>query len=199
MPDLIQPIPPSISKNDKRAKLFIWTVSIIVFGAVVALSRIKLNVHTSFDVHVFAAINAGINSLVALLLVVGLILIKQKKYYAHKKVMLTAIALSVLFLLSYIAHHLLAGDTRYGDLDHDGILSINETLQAGMMRMVYYILLFTHIPLAAVVLPVILFTAYRALIGEYERHKQLVRITWPLWFYVAVSGVVVYLMIKPYY
>ena len=113
--------------------------------------------------------------------------------------MITAILLSVLFLLSYIAHHLLAGETKFGDLNHDGILGVEEKLQAGNLRLIYYFLLITHIPLAAIILPFILFTAYRALTGEYDKHKKLVRITWPVWFYVAVTGVVVYLMISPYY
>lgn len=190
---------PTLQKNDRRAKTFIWIVSIIVFLAVAALSRIKLNVALPFNVHVFATANAIINSIVSVLLLAGLFLAKAGKYETHKKVMLTAIFLSVLFLVSYIAHHLLAGETKYGDIDHDGILSLNEKAIAGSMRVVYMILLFTHIPLAAIVLPVILFTAYRALIGEYETHKKLVRITWPLWFYVAVSGVVVYWMISPFY
>ena len=107
--------------------------------------------------------------------------------------------MSVLFLLSYIAHHLLAGETKFGDLDHNGILSDDEKLQVGSVRMIYYVLLLTHIPLAAIVLPFILFTAYRALTGEYEKHRKLTRITWPVWFYVAVSGVIVYWMIQPYY
>lgn len=113
--------------------------------------------------------------------------------------MLAAIILSVFFLLSYIAHHLLAGETKFGDLDHNGLLSEEEKSMAGSMRIVYYIILFTHIPLAGIILPFILFTAYRALIGEYDRHKKLARITWPIWFYVAVTGVIVYLMINPYY
>ena len=99
--------------------------------------------------------------------------------------MLTAIVLSVLFLLSYIAHHLFAGETKFGG--------------EGISRIIYFIILFSHIPLAAIILPFILFTAYRALTGEYESHKKLVRITWPVWFYVAVTGVAVYLMISPYY
>lgn len=190
---------PTLKKNDKKARLFIYTVSFVVFAAVVFLSKYKLDVDLGFNVHVFAKANAVINSIVAVLLLAGLFTAKQKKYRLHKKIMLTAILLSVLFLLSYIAHHLLAGDTRYGDLNHDGIISIDEKTLAGNLRMVYYFILITHIPLAAIVLPFILFTAYRALTGEYEQHKKLVRITWPLWFYVAVTGVVVYLMISPYY
>jgi putative membrane protein len=190
---------PSFTRNDKKAKYFIYTVSFVVFAAVVFLSKYKLNVDLGFDVHVFAKANAVINSMVAVLLLAGLFSAKQKKYELHKKIMLAAISLSVLFLLSYIAHHLLAGDTKYGDLNHDGIVSIDEKMLAGNVRMVYYFILITHIPLAAIILPFILFTAYRALTGEYDKHKKLVRITWPVWFYVAVTGVVVYLMISPYY
>lgn len=190
---------PSLMKNDAKAKVLIWTVSVVVFIAVAFLAKFTLPLQLGFNVHVFATFNAVVNSMVAVLLVVGLVSAKQKKYAFHKKVMLSAMALSVLFLLSYICHHLLAGDTKFGDLNHDGILSAEEKLAAGSLRIVYYIILITHIPLAAIILPFILFTAYRALIGEYEAHKKLTRITWPVWFYVAVTGVIVYLMISPYY
>lgn len=190
---------PSLKKNDPKARTFIYTVSVIVFLAVAVLSKVKLRLDLPFDVHVFALVNAVINSMVAVLLLTGLLAVKNKNYLLHKKIMLAAIVLSVLFLVSYIAHHLLAGDTKFGDINHDGILSEEEKLAAGNIRMVYYFLLLTHIPLAAVILPFILFTAYRALTGDYEKHKKLTRITWPVWFYVAVSGVLVYWMIHPYY
>ena len=190
---------PLLTKNDRKVKLLIWIVSIVVFAAVAFLSKFKLNISLGFNPHIFATANAVINTMVALLLLAGLTAVKQKKYQLHKTIMLTAIVLSVLFLVSYIGHHLLAGDTRYGDTNHDGIVSEAEKLQAGGLRTFYYLLLITHIPLAAIILPFILFTAYRALIGEYEQHKKLVRVTWPVWFYVAISGVIVYLMISPYY
>lgn len=190
---------PSLIKNDAKAKVLIWTVSVVVFVAVAFLAKFTLPLQLGFNVHVFATFNAVVNSMVAVLLVVGIVSAKQKKYAFHKKVMLSAMALSVLFLLSYICHHLLAGDTKFGDINHDGILSAEEKLTAGSLRIVYYIILITHIPLAAIILPFILFTAYRALVGEYEAHKKLTRITWPVWFYVAVTGVIVYLMISPYY
>jgi len=176
---------PSFNKNDQKAKVFIYTVSAIVFAAVVILNRIQLKVELPFNPHMFATISATINSMVAVLLIAGLVTAKQKNYKLHKKIMLTAIVLSVLFLVSYIAHHLFAGETKFGG--------------EGMMKTVYYLILFTHIPLAGIILPFILFTAYRALIGEYEAHKKLTRITWPVWFYVAVTGVIVYWMISPYY
>jgi putative membrane protein len=196
----LQKLPkPVLKKNDKGAKVFIWAVSIIVFMAVAFLTKVKLNANLGFNPHIFAAINAMINSIVAVLLLVALLAVKSKRYLLHKNIMLAAIILSVLFLISYICHHLLTGDTKYGDINHDGILSLDEKTLAGSMRYIYYFILITHIPLAGIILPFILFTAYRALTGDYEKHKKLVRITWPIWFYVAVSGVVVYLMISPYY
>ncbi len=190
---------PVLQKNDRKANIFIITVSVIVFAAVTVLANIKLDVNLPFDVHLFALANASINSVVAVVLLAALWAVRKQNYVLHKKLMLIAIVLSVFFLLSYIAHHLLTDATKFGDLNHDGILSDTEKAQAGSIRIVYYILLLTHIPLAAIILPFILFTAYRALTGEYPRHKKLARVTWPIWFYVAVSGVVVYLMIQPYY
>jgi putative membrane protein len=112
---------------------------------------------------------------------------------------MTAMVLSILFLVSYICHHLFAGETKFGDLDHNGVLSDAEKAQAGGLRIFYYIILITHIPLAAIILPFILFTAYRALVAEWPGHRKLARITWPIWFYVAVTGVLVYFLISPYY
>jgi putative membrane protein len=190
---------PSWKKNDGKAKWLIFTFSIIVFTAIVLLSRFKLNVDLGFDVHVFAVANAVINSCVAVLLVAALLTVKRKHYRLHRSLMLTAMVLSILFLVSYICHHLLAGETRFGDSNHDGLVSEAEKAEVGSLRTVYYILLGTHIPLAGIILPFILFSAYRALIGEYAKHKKLVRFTWPVWFYVAVTGVIIYLMICPYY
>lgn len=186
-------------KNDRKAKLLIYIFSAVVFTAVVVLGRVKLNIQTGFDVHVFAKANAVINSCVAVLLLVALIAVKTKKFTLHKNLMLAAMFLSVLFLVSYICHHLLSGETRFGDIDHDGILSETEKAAVGSSRMIYYIILGTHIPLAAIILPFVLFSAYRGLTGEFARHKKLVRITWPVWMYVAVTGVIVYRMISPYY
>src|SRR5690606_20250978 len=135
---------------------------IVVFAAVAFLAKVKLDVDHGFNVHLFAQINAIINSMVAFLLVIVIIAVKQHKYELHKKIMLAAIILSVLFLLSYIAHHLFAGDTKFGDVNHDNIVSDVEKAAAGSVRMVYYFILITHIPLAGIILPFILFTAYRA-------------------------------------
>lgn len=178
-------LPPSWTKNDKKAKLLIYTFSIIVFAVIVALGRVQLNVQPGFDVHIFALINALINSIVAVLLVTALFAAKSGRHLLHKRIMLVAMVLSILFLVSYIAHHLLAGDTKFGG--------------TGAIRFFYYFILGTHIPLAGIILPFILFTAYRGLIGEYPRHRKIARITWPIWFYVAVTGPIIYILISPYY
>ena len=172
-------------KNDVKARGLIIAVSIIVFVAITVLSRVKLEVRLGFDEHLFAKINAGINSAVSVLLVMGLITVKNKNYIFHKRIMITAIILSSLFLVSYVCHHLFTGETKFGG--------------EGTIRYIYYFILGTHIVLAGIILPFILFTAYRAMTGEWPRHRKLAKITWPIWLYVAVTGVVVYFMISPYY
>lgn len=178
-------LPASIKKNDKLARNLIITVSLVVFIAVATLKKVKILTGVGFDTHVFAQINAVINTIVTLLLIAAYVAIRQHKELLHKRLMLGAIGMSVLFLLSYIAHHLLEEETHYGG--------------EGAMKYIYFFILITHIILAAVILPFILFTAYRALIAEFPAHRKLARITFPIWLYVAITGVVVYLLISPYY
>lgn len=172
-------------RNDRRARVFIIAVSIIVFIAIAALSRVKLDVQLGFDEHLFAKINATINSIVSVLLIAGLIAVKNKRYILHKRIMITSIILSCLFLISYICHHLFTGETKFGG--------------AGTTRYIYYFILGTHIVLAGIILPFILFTAYRAMTGDWQKHRKLSKITWPFWLYVTLTGVAVYFMISPYY
>lgn len=178
-------IPASLKKNDKSARALILTVSFVVFAAVVLLSKIKLEVDLGFNTHLFATANAIINTIVSVLLVLAFVAVKQKNYQRHKNIMIAAMLLSVLFLLSYIAHHLFNGETKFGG--------------EGALKTVYYLILLTHIPLAAIILPFILFTAYRGLTAEYAAHKKLARYTFPLWLYVSITGVLVYVLISPYY
>ena len=176
---------PILVKNDRKAKWLIILVSVVVFMAVVVLGRVEVPMGGDFDVHLFAGFNAIINSTVSVLLVAGLVAVRKRKYQLHKKLMLSAMILSVLFLVSYICHHLFAGDTKFGG--------------EGAIRYFYYFILITHIILAAIILPFILFTTYRAMIAEWPQHRKLAKITWPIWLYVSVTGVLVYLMISPYY
>ncbi len=175
-----------LKKNDNLAKTLIYLVSTVVFLVVVSLRYLKFtDVNLGFDVHLLAKANALINGTVSILLVLALVAVRKKNFEAHKKLMKGAIYLSVVFLITYIGHHMFAGETEFPK-DHS-------------LRTFYLIILSTHIVLAAIILPFILFTAYRALIAEFPEHKKLAKYTWPIWFYVAVSGVVVYFMISPYY
>jgi len=189
----------TFKKNDSQAKWLIGIFSVVVFAAVTILSKYKLAVDLGFNVHIFATINAFLNATIAILLIAALMAVKTNNFLLHKRLMMTALVLSVLFLVSYIAHHLLAGEAKFGDMNHDGIVSDDEKQLVGGVRFIYLFILLTHIFLATVILPFILFTAYRALTAEYALHKKLARITWPLWLYVAVTGPVVYFMISPYY
>jgi putative membrane protein len=176
---------PAIQKNDKKASTIIWLFSVVIFLAVAAMGAFHLNIHPGFNVHIFATVNAVINTLVTILLALALVAVKLRKLILHKRLMLTAMILSVLFLLSYVCHHILAGDTKFGG--------------TGTIRYIYFFILSTHIFLAAIIMPFVLFTAYRALIAEFPQHVRLARITWPIWFYVSMTGVLVYLFISPYY
>jgi putative membrane protein len=175
-----------LKKNDKLAKTLIYLVSAVVFLVVVSLRYLKFtNVDLGFDVHLLAKANALINGTVSVLLVAALVAVKSKNFELHKKLMKGAIYLSVIFLVTYIGHHMFAGETEFP--------------KDSPMRGFYLVILSTHIVLAAIILPFILFTAYRALIAEFPEHKKLARYTWPIWFYVAVTGVIVYFMISPHY
>ena len=179
-------IPPVLQRNDKQAYGIIATLSIVVFLVVLSLGKFKLlQIELGFNPHIFARINAFINSIVSILLVYGLVLVKQKKHEQHRTVMLTAFAFSSLFLVSYILHHLLTVDTHFGG--------------EGLIRYFYYPLLITHIILAATILPFILLTTYRGLTADFGQHRKIAKITFPIWLYVSMSGVIVYLLISPYY
>lgn len=175
----------TISVSDKTANIVIGLTTVVVFVAVALLSRIQVPAPAGLDIHLFAKLNAVINSIVSVLLVGGLLTAKSGKWQMHRRIMLAAMTLSALFLVSYILHHLFAGDTKFGG--------------QGWIRPVYFVILITHIFLAGGSLPFILFTAYRALSGKYPAHAKLAKKVWPVWFYVSLSGVIVYFMISPYY
>ena len=174
-----------LTKDDKKANIFILSVSAVVFLAVIVLHELNLKIQVNFNPHIFAKFNAVINGTVSLLLILGLFFVKSKKYHLHKRVMNLSIILSVLFLLSYIAHHLLAESTVFGG--------------EGSIKSIYYFILVSHIILAGLSLPFILYTAYRASIAEFGKHKKLARYVYPVWLYVAITGVIVYFLISPYY
>jgi putative membrane protein len=174
-----------IQRNDKLANTVIITLSVIVFALVTLMRRVKLDIDFGFDTHVFPAISATLNSIVAILLLLGLVQVKQRKLESHKNTMLAAVVCSVLFLVTYVLYHFTTAETVYGG--------------TGTIKTVYYIILFSHIGLAGIILPFILYSVYRGLTGDYARHKKMTRWVWPVWFYVSVTGVIVYFMISPFY
>lgn len=172
---------------EKKYNLPIIIVSVIIPIAVALLFSIKLQ---DFGIDVaplsfLPPIYATINGLTAVLLIAAVIAIKNGNRKLHQRLMTSAIACSVLFLVMYVAYHITSDSTKFGG--------------EGAIRIVYFTLLISHIALSVIIIPFVLFTYVRALSGNFERHKKLARITFPLWLYVAVTGVIVYLMIAPYY
>lgn len=144
-------------------------------------------------------IYATTNALTALILCVAVYQIKKGNRKVHENLMKVAIALSVLFLILYVLYHATADSTKFGDADRDGVVSPAELAAVGNYAYAYYFILISHILLSIGVIPFVLITYVRAMLGRFEKHRKIARITFPLWLYVAVTGVIVYFMISPYY
>jgi putative membrane protein len=171
-----------MSKEKKYNKL-ILIVSIILPLAVAALFGVKIpNVE---PLSFLPPIYASINGLTAILLIVAVVAIKKGKRLLHERLMKTSLILSILFLGMYIAYHMTSDSTSFGG--------------EGIIKTFYFIILISHIVLSITIIPLVLITTVRALTEQFENHKKIARITFPLWLYVAVTGVIVYLMISPYY
>ncbi len=189
--------------NNKEKAIFntIIGVSVFVLTTVVLLNQQIIPKPATIPswTYKLPLFNAIINGTCSVLLLLSLYFIKKKNIAMHKRINFNAFALSSLFLVSYIAYHWLATETKYGDSNHNGLIDEAEKLAISSSKGIYYFILISHIILAAIVLPLILFSFYRGLQMNVEKHRKLVRYTFPIWLYVTVSGVVVYLMISPYY
>lgn len=169
--------------NEKQFNRWITVVSIAIPVAVAVLFGVRLP--GVAPLHFLPPIYAGINGLTAILLVLALWAIKNGNRNLHQKLMTGSIVLSLLFLLMYVAYHMTSDSTAYGG--------------AGAIRYVYYFILITHILLSIAVIPLVLKTYAKAYLKDFEGHRRLAKVTFPIWLYVAVTGVIVYLMISPYY
>jgi len=188
---------PLTKKNYTKA---IIIVSIAIPAAVAFLilgPQAKIDV--GFNTHSLPLFHAILNSSTAILLLASLYFIRHGQVVAHKRANWIAVVLSVVFLVSYVIYHATNPSTRFGDLNHDGLLSDDEKLRVGAMRYVYYFILSSHIILSGIIIPFVLFTMQRAYQERFDKHRRLAKITWPMWLYVAVTGVVVYVMVSPYY
>tara|TARA_R110001632_G_scaffold150757_5_gene268244 strand:- start:3159 stop:3704 length:546 start_codon:yes stop_codon:yes gene_type:complete len=176
-----------LTDTEKKYKKWIVALSISIPLAVAVLFSVNLK-ELGFDVKPLSflpPIYAGINGLTAIVLIVAVVAIKNGNRSLHEGLMKLAIGLSVLFLLMYIGYHMTSESTKYGG--------------EGALRYVYFFILITHIVLSIAIIPMVLITYVRALAERFDKHKKLAKITFPIWLYVAITGVVVYLMISPYY
>ena len=172
--------------EQKFSKLII-IISILIPVVVAILFTVKLK-DLGYNVEPLSflpRIYATINGITAVVLVAGVLAIKNGKKQLHKQLMTTAIGLSLAFLVMYIAYHMTTDSTKFGG--------------EGTIRNVYFIILITHILLSIAVIPLVMITYVRALAEKFDKHKKIAKITFPIWLYVAVTGVIVYLMISPYY
>lgn len=191
----------SIPNNEKAVKRVIYGTTAIICAAVLMLNQ-KWIPHPEIIpawIYQLPKLNAVLNGTCSLLLICSLIAIKNKKIAIHKKLNLSAFALSSLFLISYVTAHYFIPDTRYGDLNHNGILEDLEKAAVSGIKPFYLILLLSHILLAVAVLPMVLLSFYYGLSDQRDKHRRLTRFSYPVWLYVTISGVLVYLMISPYY
>lgn len=174
-------------KEELEKKYNRWVIIIgVILAAAVGLIYVTPKVDMGGTwMDVLPMVNAMFNGTVSVLLVLGLVMIKQKRKDLHQACMTSAIVLSALFLVSYVLYHTTHESTSFGG--------------EGTIRYVYFFILLTHILLAIVIAPLVLITYFKALSERFDKHRKLARITFPMWLYVSVTGVIVYLMISPYY
>ena len=187
----------TVISTEKNQNKLIIILSIIIPLAVAALFTVRIPgvERLGFLPPIYATTNA----FTAILLVLAVVQIKKGNRVLHEKLIKAAMALSVLFLILYVAYHATADATKFGDTNFDGLVSEAEKLAIGKIAYLYYFLLLTHIVLSIIIIPIVLITYVRALNAKFEQHKKIAKYTFPLWLYVAVTGVIVFLMISPYY
>lgn len=189
------------NNTETKYNKLITAVSIIIPVAVAALFGVNLR-KLGYDVeplNFLPPIYATINGITAVLLIVAVLAIKNGERKLHENLMKTAIACSIAFLLMYVAYHMTSISAVYGDFNHNSILDPSEKDAVGYTRLLYLFILITHISLSVIIIPLVLITYVRALSERFDRHKRIAKITFPIWVYVAITGVVVYVMISPYY
>ena len=168
--------------QESKLKKIIIALSVVIPVAVAVLFKVEIDgYNTSFLPPIYASLNA----LTSIVLILALVMVKNGKIKLHEKLIKFALTLSSLFLLLYVAYHITTPSTSFGG--------------QGWIRSVYYFILISHILLSVVVIPLVLFSYLRGILGQIEQHKRIVKLSFPLWLYVAVSGVIVYIMISPYY
>lgn len=167
----------------RKLNTIAYIISAVVIVLVVLMRRIKLDIGVDFSF--LPPVHSTLNAITAILLIIAFIFIKQKKIQAHRNLMFSAMITSALFLVSYVLYHITTPETSY--------------CQEGSIRIIYFFLLITHVVLAGVIFPFILFTLIRGYTNQIQKHKKMARWVFPLWLYVAVTGPILYLMLMPCY
>ena len=180
----------NLASNHKSSVRTIAVVSIVIPLAVAVLIFLPQKENFLGEwVRNLPAFNAIINSATSLLLISALIAVKKGNIGLHKKLMMSAFVLGAVFLVSYIMYHLTVPSTKFGDINSDGVLSEAESIAVGGTKYFYYFILLSHILLSIIVVPFVLMAFYFALTEKVEKHKRLVKYTFPIWLYVSVTGV----------
>lgn len=187
-------------KTDIRSMIIIGVLSVVVplLVAFLLFTPQKLDIGKDW-VAFLPHLNGVVNTATSISLLMGFVFIKRQQITYHKVAMLISFFLGIIFLVSYVIYHSAADSTLYGDANGDKVLDASEAMQIGVWRIIYLVILISHIILAAIVVPFVLLALFFALSNKIERHKKVVRYTFPIWLYVSITGVIVYLLISPYY
>lgn len=169
----------------RNLQITAWILTVLVLGLVGMMRQIKLHLPEGVQLDFLPQVHAILNSIVAVLLIVALIAIKNKNIVAHKSAISAAMICSIAFLACYVVYHITHDETKFGG--------------EGPIRIVYYVLLISHIILAAISFPFILFTWIYGFTNQFQKHRKMAKWLFPVWLYVAVTGPVCYLMLRPYY
>ena len=184
---------------EKRLNILAVVISIVVLALVMLMRNDNFKIRTDIDFSFLPPFHSSLNALAAVALIFALYFIKYKNMKAHRNAIYTALVLSGLFLLSYVVYHFTSDAVKFGDANFDGVVDEAEKAAVGSTRVIYLLLLITHVTLAGVILPFILLTFNRAFTNQFARHKKIARWVYPLWLYVAITGPICYLMLRPFY
>jgi putative membrane protein len=190
---------PPLEDLSRKLGVTAWILTAAVLALVGLMRRVKIPLPDGVSLSFLPPFHAAVNAVAALVLVAALIAVLKGRIALHRRMMMVAMGLSVLFLLSYVAYHFTSNEVKFGDLNLDGYVDAAEQARVGGLRTVYLVILFSHIVLAAVSLPFILFTFIAGLTNRFAVHRKLARWVFPMWLYVAVTGPVCYWMLRPYY
>jgi len=190
---------PPRDELSKKLGIAAWILTAAILALVGLMRRVKIPLPEGVDLSFLPPFHAAVNAAAAVVLIIAFIAVMKGRIALHRRMIMVAMGLSVLFLLSYVAYHFTSNEVKFGDANLDGLVDAAERAKVGGTRTIYLLILASHIILAAVSLPFILFTFIAGWTNRFNAHRKLARWVFPLWLYVAVTGPVCYWMLRPYY